>query len=714
MAAPDRDFPVDASFTSGSSLLSFEPLESGPGLKISDKIERRRVTMETRSSVSPSSISKQEFYMPVDRGVQIRSDSIRFPHSMPVSVRNSWGMTVDELSNGDTREFPEDQYSIDLNGPMKVFLNFRSAVSISAGTESVSIQFPEPVDISIGVRSYHEHPAADITVTEDPQDMMKAVSYFGSALKTLSCERSYPTLRGHPPTVTLGEEFQVPSVLDIPDSGISLELPESYPHIFVASSLAYYLGANIVQGNPPRLVTDSGFSFDLISEDFGFEEVVERVLKQTFFMDCLVRTEGYYEVDLHERNQVEPNVDLDFETIYDLSMEQQVQIYLDIPFEIIESELPKWKLSAHVVPKPSYFEHIPFLANELAVIRTARGENISHTDMQLSAIEDFMRGGDFLRDTARSSSFSSSDIGPLVQPDPSPSLEQTWVGPNIPVGASKAMIEAFEHSIDRQPTDGNIEITVVCNDSEMGGERDIVNKEYGSRDELNFDVDVHRDTCREELRNILESDHDFLHYIGHIDERGFECANGMFDVSNIDRVGVTSFFLNACTSYEQGKELIRAGSVAGVATLNEVVNSGAQTIGVNLAKLLNRGFPLRAALNVAKTQSLVGNQYIVIGNGNVDIAQSESGTALLLKPECHHEDLQLTIETFPTSDFSIGTIFVPYLEGYERFHLCSGPIGPFDVDINGIKEYIQREDFPVMKDQDLLWPSELNAEEMFE
>lgn len=716
MAVPDRDIPAYGSYdTDGRNLVSIERTGSPAGIRVFDQIERRRIDLITdNDNISPVDIPCDEFYMPVDRGVEIHCDHIRFPHSMPVSVRNSWGVTVDELSNGDTRQFPDDQYSIDLNGPMKVYLNFRSSVEVSSGTESVTLDFPNRVAISIGFRSYHEHPAAEITVTEDPLDMMEGLSYFGSALKTLSCERSYPTLRGHPPTIGLGDDLDIPDVLDKPESGITLELPKSIPHIFVASTLAYYLGAEVVPGTHARLTTDSGFSYDLSPDHSDFESTVERVLKQVFFLDCLTRTEGFYEVDLHERNQIEPYVDIDFQDLYPLSVSEQVEQYLDVPYEVIKDEIPKWKLGAHVVPESEYIEHIPFLVNDLAAIRTAQGDDISQTDMQLSAIEDFMRADSFVRGSTRSTSFSEADVGPLVQPDSTTALEQAWVGPNIPVGASKAIIEAFENSLERHPTDGNIEISVICNDSEMRGERDIVNDAYGSRDDLEFEIDVHRAISREELRGVLTSEVDFLHFIGHIDERGFECRDGMLDVSSMEEVGVTSFFLNACTSYEQGRHLIEAGSVAGVATLNEVVNSGAEIIGVNLAKLLNRGFPLRAALNVAKTQSLIGNQYIVLGDGNVDIAQPASGTALLLKPEHSDDTIRLTIETYPTSDFNIGTIFVPYLDGHETFHLCSGPIGPFDVSLDDVSEYFQKENFPVMKGHDLHWTSELTADDLFD
>ena len=68
-------------------------------------------------------------------------------------------------------------------------------------------------------------------------------------------------------------------------------------------------------------------------------------------------------------------------------------------------------------------------------------------------------------------------------------------------------------------------------------------------------------------------------------------------------------------------------------TLEDIPDSGALRIGRAMARLLNRGFPMRAALNIASGQSIIGNQYLVVGYGNIDIAQAESGTPAIFEAE---------------------------------------------------------------------------------
>ncbi len=62
---------------------------------------------------------------------------------------------------------------------------------------------------------------------------------------------------------------------------------------------------------------------------------------------------------------------------------------------------------------------------------------------------------------------------------------------------------------------------------------------------------------------------DFLHYIGHIDDDGFQCRDGRVDGTTLDQVGIGTFLLNACNSYDQGLGLVEQGAIAGIVPLNE-------------------------------------------------------------------------------------------------------------------------------------------------
>lgn len=109
---------------------------------------------------------------------------------------------------------------------------------------------------------------------------MAAISALSSALKTTTCERSYPTLRGHPPRIECGDKLHIPDELSRPETGIRLEVPPSLENVFVAAPLVYYLGAEMVPGEKPRLVTER---FEYPLDDFPLEREIERLLKQVFF-----------------------------------------------------------------------------------------------------------------------------------------------------------------------------------------------------------------------------------------------------------------------------------------------------------------------------------------------------------------------------------------------------------------------------------------------
>jgi hypothetical protein len=275
------------------------------------------------------------------------------------------------------------------------------------------------------------------------------------------------------------------------------------------------------------------------------------------------------------------------------------------------------------------------------------------------------------------------------------------------------MVEAYRNQLTRDGRRGDLDVVVVCNDSEeMSNEFDRADEVYGSRDHLPFDVTAFTELTCDRLALVLESERDFLHYIGHIDEEGFECADGTLDVHSLDRVAVGSFFLNACSSYEQGMELIRKGAVGGVVTLNDVINTGALRVGRTMARLLDLGFPLRSALDIARERSIVGSQYIVVGDGNADIAPPESLTAVRAElDERGNGTYDLDIYAYPTGNAGMGTVFNPYVkQGNEEYYLNSGHLKTFSVTQEEARRFLGLEVFPVEWNGAFAWSDQVLAE----
>jgi len=680
--------------------LTFEPLSERTGFAVVDPVERQRYRVHTPEAVSPAPADTTPFRFPVGDAVRLRTRSLVLPTVVPVYVRDADGDLLEEVTQFQAASFEDGAYCLDLCTQIKTYARVGGPFEVSVDMDRTRIEFDSPTDVSLGARSRHDRPKATVTTTDDPRDLMTAVETFGSGLQTTDPERSYPTLRGHPPAVELGETLSVPPAVEPPETGVTLELPPDPGQVFVAAPLAYYLGASLEPAAVPRLVTDSGFEYSLDSAR-GYEREVERTLKQLFVLDCVTRTEGLYEVDLHERRAIEPYVDLEFGALYDRPLADQVAAYLDVPYDVVAEHVPEWRLTTHVEPTASSVEQLPFVVDDLAVVRTHGDHRSVGATLPAEAESAFTREDVITRSTtADAGGGGGSDY---VEPTSADTLEQAWIGDSIPIGASKLTRAAFEHRLSRATSEGDIEITVVQNDARMDAEREVADTVYGDRADLPFAVTVRQDLTTEELADLLETQTDFLHYIGHTDREGFTCSDGKLDAATLESVGVDTFLLNACNSYHQGLALVEQGAIGGIVTLNEVINDEAVTMGATVARLLNCGFPLRAALTVAREESILGGQYIVVGDGGIAVTQPASGTPTLLEVSEKEEGYELAIDTYPTDNRGLGSLFNPYVEGNKKYYLSSGRAGTFSMNENELNSFLSLENVPVRFEDELSW-----------
>lgn len=692
--------------TTDPTAIRFEP---GDGtLTVVDAIERRRYSL-SMPDAKPTEASAEQFRVPLDAAITVETGAVSLPTVIAVYVRDEDGTLLAGIERHDEKAFPDGTYSLELCAPMKIYLRVEGSMRLTADADRMRIAFPERTTATLGARSKHDRPAASITTTDDPRDMLTAISAFGSALKTTSPERSYPTLRGHPPTIERGDRLDVPESLAPPETGVRIELPPEYRYAYVAAPLAYYLGTGLEPGDRARIVTDSGYVHPL-GEGDAFERRVERSLKRAFFLDCVTRTEGLYPVDLHERRAIEDAVGLDFAVLYDRSLSSRLEAYLEVPHETVEPHVPDWKLTSHVAPTPESVETLPFLVNDLAVIRTPEGRRAAGDRAGTeTAVEGFLRGPDRTVGASAPSRPSASSPG-YVEPETTDSLEQAWVGEETPMGASKATPEAYHNRLKRERSSGDIGIAVVCNDPTMDQERELVNSTYGSREELPFEVRIERDLTTAELAGVLETDLDFVHYIGHIDAGGFECSDGRLNAGTVEDIGIDAFLLNGCRSYGQGMALIEGGAIGGIVTLNDVANAGAVSVGSTLARLLNRGFPLRAALSITEYDDVIGEQYIVVGDGGLTIAQTEAGAPNLCTITGDGPEYELEMESYATTVEGMGSLIKPQLKGADAYHLNSGTIGRFRLNESDLSAFLDTYTVPVRFEGGLYWSDDFSVD----
>jgi len=692
-----------------NEVLAFETATDPPGLTILDQVEQLQYQLFTPEQVSPTPVPAEEFHFPVGSGLRVETDEIGV-HGVAVIVRDEHGEMLAEVEHLECESFGEGEYVIELCAQIKTYLEVSGPVEIQRDMIETRCLFDIPRDVDLGFRSRHTQPAATVTTTTDPGDLMDAITTFGSALKTTSPERSFPLNRGHPPQIEFGETPDIPDGLEPPETGLSIEIPPSYDCIYPMAPLAYYLGADVVPGQTPRLVSNDGFEYTF---DYprGYEADIERTLKQVFTLDCVARTAGKHKVEMHERNVLDNRLDLDWAAVYDQSPAHRLESYLSVPYRLLEDQVPEWRLTVHVETSPDTARQLPFVVDDLAIVRTADGPTPAVTKSgSTDRLTRASRPGDDVLTRSppgavgTRSTAASIDEMSFVEPEQTESLEQAWIGDDIPIGASKLTIEAFENRLDREVTEGDISITIVANDERMNEEQNLVNQAYGTRENLPFDVEIRQGLTAAELRSTLEEERNFLHYIGHIDDDGFECVDGRLDATTLDDTGIDAFLLNACNSYQQGLALIRAGAIGGIVTLAEIINDRAVRIGETIARLLNTGFPLRAALTIARDEHILGGQYIVVGDGGVTVSQARSqvpNQALITPGE---GGFTVGIRTSVTDTMSLGSVYRPHIGDNDEFYLTSGTIDTFDVTEAQLSSFLELENVPVkLEDGTLDW-----------
>jgi hypothetical protein len=552
---------------------------------------------------------------------------------------------------------------------------------------------------------------------------MTALSTFGSGLKTTSPERSFPSLRGHPPAIALGDELSVPEDISTPDTNVEFVVPPRCDRIYPVAPLAFYLGAEITPGYPARLQLDDE-ALPLTAESDGIgqspfhdsmtaetiEQTAARLLKHTFLLDCVTRTEGLYPVELNERRQFEADLqrrddlefDVEFDSLYDAPLAARLRAHLEVPADLTAPYVPDWPLTTQVTPEAESAPTLPYLVDDLSTIGCSTGRTVSADELASGAAHGLVRG------TATSpSEFVSVDAA-------TDAVQVAWVGDDIAIAASNVSREAFEHRIHRTPTNGPTQVTVICNEREMEAELDdVVHDAYGTRSEVPLDVTVDRNLTTDELADALAEETDFLHFVGHIDDEGVRCPDGHLDLSTLDEIGVDAFLLNACHSHAHGEALIDEGAIGGIVTLGEIVNDGAVRVGSTIARLLDCGFPLGVAVEFAREESVIGAEYTVLGDGTLTIAQTESDTPHVLALDRATGDrFDVEFRTYTTAEAGLGGLFIPFLESNDTYYLTSGTIGSFEVDREELDRLLSMEHTPVRVDDSLTWSDQVDPGEL--
>lgn len=683
--------------------MEFEATAEPPGIDIVDPIDQRHLRIDTADEVTLTPVETDQFVFPVNRAVAFEASKLRFDQRLGVDVHDQDAnpvLTSDSSNHVDIEG--ESVYEVGISSSIKLYLRISGPFEVRDGLDNLEIRWDGTRRVEIGGRSMHERPAGTIRTPDDPHSIARAVSLFPSALKTLSPERSFPTLRGHPPLIERDETFEAPAGLSQTDSGLTVLVPETLRDVLTVTPLVFYMGADVAfDDRDPRVVTDHGFEYRL-GERRSLEECVARLLKQQFLLDCVVRTVGLYPVDLYEQTQVVEHFDYDLEETYDADIGTRFERYTTVDYDSIEPYLPWWPLTAHLPADPEIAPALPFVADELGVIRSTTGDVFTG---ETSADPDALDTGGTPSEAqqVQEPQTEMTFVEPAVSEE---SLEHAWFGEYVPQGASKPTVEAFTNQLDRDVSQTSIDITVVCNDPRMLDEQEFLDSAYKNREQLPYDVTTEFGLTTGKLASVLTEDGpDFLHYIGHATSDGLRCIDGKLDVTELDTVDVETFLLNACQSHRQAMAFVERGAYSGVGTLGDVVNDHAIEIGKMFAYLLNLGFPLRGAIDIVSENSTIGDQYLVVGDGSTDIVQSPGGP-----PAVTHVNstdtanrFEVSLDLYSTNYIEFGSHIDPKVESMEELYVVPNRTESYHTSRRAVEEFLAWTEYPVKKDGDWNW-----------
>jgi hypothetical protein len=702
------------------------------GLRVIDHAD---VELEVRATEWEPCDGGASVDRPTDETVAGVATELELPEAYVHAAAIDGGFTAEMASETGPIELPDAGHLLDVGTSIKTYLQFDGPATLrkSDDFERLRISFPETTEVVLGFRSRHEHPAGTVTVPASPEGVAAGLSHLHSSVKTTSPDRSFPTLRGHPPRLATDGTLDVPDGIaeTTADTGIKLRAPADVGDLFVLAPLSFYLQAEVSADAGDRPVIElpgPGVEHELPAAP-ELQTATADLLRRVFFLDCLVRNVGPYGTDLAEAEAVD-DAPLEPEWAYRAPPDERLAAYLEVPEEFFASRLPDWHLSTYVQPEIERARCLPFLLQKLSLVFLPETTELDGSELIRHSLDDFFRSGMVPDPGGVDPTVPGTDAVPrgatagrstdraqdavasvdVLKPELRAGRLHGWLADGVPIDVFKATYAAFESRFDYLERGGDgIQVVVVLNDQSMESEHAEVARIYRERSrELPIEVDVRRYLPRSKLASVFEGDNDFVHYIGHCEESGLRCPDGNLAIDDIEASNTQTFFLNACGSYHEGMSLIEKGSVVGGVTFTKVLDKQAATVGTTFARLLVNGFSFARAMHLARRRIMTGKDYAVIGDGTHALTQSETLIPLDLEVEEPDEGYRVVADVFSASSNG-GFYQVNIGDGDVRSHL-HGNESRYTMEPSELVDYLEQSSSPVLHDGELYWTTELAEE----
>lgn len=675
-----------------------------------------------------------------DLTVSGRTRRLSFPNVLLQVIDLDDGSVFDFSAESDTTELTTGNYVLGIETSIRAYLRFEGRAEISRVEEGrVDVTFPDPTAVSVAFEQSVDGPDSVVRVPETVAGVAAGVETFASAAEVQTADRSWPSVRDHPPLLRFDSERQVPDSVrtSIPDTGIELVVPRDLQYVLTSASLSYYLGASITVADDcvPRLRLDGetlslGPESRIDTHDSVTEERVgsvaayasrcARLLRRVVFSDCLVRVAGD-----HGRPIVgvdaEDDLGLDTDSTFDAPLADRVRRYLDAPFETVSNAVPDWSVALSV---DSRFENAATLsrtAHRLPAIAPATADTTTRSDTTAEPLdrqEPTLRGDGAGEPVggARSTETAGTDATLAspehVRPTHVWGRVHGWLADGVPVEGYDGLAVGFENRDRfRATTADTPSITVVLNGTDDHAELARAVEHYRRRTgRLDLDVSVRTNLSVAELARTFERRTDLLHFVGHREAGGLECPDGYFSPETLRRSNARTFFLNACGSHPTGATLVEKGSVAGGVTTRDVIDEMAAEVGVTMARLLACGFTVADAMAEARRVAVVPSDYLVVGDGTHVVTQSDNlgTTRMELSPVGtdaeRAETFRLTKQL--DSPHHVGADSISSLDEGPARHLF-GTTREYELAREEVREFLSVAGPPIWYDRELVAPTKL-------
>lgn len=600
---------------------------------------------------------------------------------------------------------PADEHLVHGDAIIPTYIRLDSEFTIFAESidDYVTITLPKESTVTVGFRSHVGAPTQRLHIPPTPEGVANALSTFSNVHKTDTPDRSYPSMRAHPPILEIDDDAAIDGQLEpIEKATIILRMPRSLRSLFVIAPLVFYLGAavKLESREAPLLETESiEYQFTDLNR---FPEDIARLLSRVFYLDCLVRNAGPYGFDIHELDYLNEVV-LDLERLYPLPTSERLAEYLEVPFERIADGFPEWPMAVSLETTVDNIPTLPHLLDRLSLIFPPASTPVDERTIVARSL------GDFHRSATCGGREGRGEVTDIIEPVTSRGAVHGWIADGTPIDAFKCLPEAFSNRLEYLGQSGPPSVVVILNDAEMDAEFSQVATTYRRAAETcSMEVEVLKRLGTDELATTFEGSYDFVHYIGHCDLEGLRCHDGNLPTSSLSEINVQSFFLNACQSYDEGLELIRRGSVSGAVTIGDVLDNQARKVGTTFARILGRGYNIQRSLKLARARAIMNRQYGIVGDGTHTLIHGRSHIPpiLYVSNVCRSEYKIFSDSCPPNFQGSLTwlhTYSKPVITGNDNSHSVSA---------ERFERHLHTADEPIIYEGKLYWPDEL-LDELF-